>query len=277
LTVQDHDRDAAGLTYVYPVLSRRAGGLSVGVNLNPNNACNWSCVYCQVPDLRRGAAPAIDLDRLRTELDGFLHQLVHGDYLVAHVPPDARRLVDVALSGNGEPTTARPFDEIMATVLEVVARRAPGINKVLISNGSMLHRAEVQRGVAALGRAGGEVWFKLDAGTADRRAVINGAPSSDRRVRRNLRLSAERCRTRIQTCLVEVDGQSLARAERAAYVELLRGAIERGTGLHDVMLYGMARPSMQQAAARLARVGRPALEAFAEEIRAIGLPVQVRE
>ena len=41
LSVSDHDRNSAGLTYVYPVISRRAGGVSVGVNLNVNNACNW--------------------------------------------------------------------------------------------------------------------------------------------------------------------------------------------------------------------------------------------
>ena len=53
LKVTDHDRNAAGLRYVYPVVSRRAGGVSVGINLNPNNACNWRCVYCQVPRLVR--------------------------------------------------------------------------------------------------------------------------------------------------------------------------------------------------------------------------------
>ena len=47
LTVDDHRRDSAGMRYVYPVLSRRARGVSIGINLNPNNACNWRCVYCQ--------------------------------------------------------------------------------------------------------------------------------------------------------------------------------------------------------------------------------------
>ena len=56
LGTDDHSRDAAGLKYVYPVVSRRAEGVSVGINLNPNNACNWRCVYCQVPDLVLGAA-----------------------------------------------------------------------------------------------------------------------------------------------------------------------------------------------------------------------------
>ena len=71
LTVSDHRRDSAGMTYVYPVVSRRAGGVSVGINLNTNNACNWACLYCQVPELKRGGPPPIDLDRLEMELRCF--------------------------------------------------------------------------------------------------------------------------------------------------------------------------------------------------------------
>jgi hypothetical protein len=72
LTTIDHRRDSAGLLYVYPVISRRAGGVSVGINLNTNNACNWACVYCQVDNLTRGGPPPIDLDLLESELKGFL-------------------------------------------------------------------------------------------------------------------------------------------------------------------------------------------------------------
>ena len=54
LTVTNHNRNLTGLTYVYPVLSRRAGGLSIGINFNTNNACNWRCIYCQVPELKNG-------------------------------------------------------------------------------------------------------------------------------------------------------------------------------------------------------------------------------
>ncbi len=66
LSTTDHSRDGAGLSYVYPVVSRRAGGVSVGINLNTNNACNWRCIYCQVPDLVRGAAPPVDLPNWKT-------------------------------------------------------------------------------------------------------------------------------------------------------------------------------------------------------------------
>src|SRR5262245_10583857 len=107
LSTRDHDRDSAGLLYVYPVVSRRAGGVSVGINLNPNDACNWRCIYCQVPGLVAGAAPEIDLERLERELDEFLEGLLRGGWMEQHVPEGARVLKDVAFSGNGEPTTSR--------------------------------------------------------------------------------------------------------------------------------------------------------------------------
>src|SRR5882757_7953132 len=109
LTIAQHSRDSVGLRYIYPVVSRRAGGVSIGVNLNTNNACNWRCIYCQVPDLTRGAPPPVDLEDLGRELRGFLRDVLQGDFLATRVPSDARRLNDIALSGNGEPTSAREF------------------------------------------------------------------------------------------------------------------------------------------------------------------------
>ena len=40
LNFHDHRRELGDNLYVYPVISRRAGGLSVGVNLNPDKVCN---------------------------------------------------------------------------------------------------------------------------------------------------------------------------------------------------------------------------------------------
>ena len=113
LTETNHDRDSAGMTYVYPVVSRRAHGVSVGVNLHPNNACNWRCVYCQVPNLTRGAAPEIDLAKLASELRTLLARVQDPAWMQQHVPEGSRRLNDVALSGNGEPTTCDQFEEVL--------------------------------------------------------------------------------------------------------------------------------------------------------------------
>ena len=46
--VRHHPRDFADQQYVYPVISRRSRGISVGVNLSPTGLCNFRCVYCQV-------------------------------------------------------------------------------------------------------------------------------------------------------------------------------------------------------------------------------------
>src|SRR4030065_502184 len=156
LSTTNHDRDSAALRYIYPVVSRRAGGVSVGINLNPNNACNWRCIYCQVPDLKRGTAPAIDLAVLENELRGFLDELLHGDFMQTRVPEGAGRINDIALSGNGEPTSSAEFAQVIELIPRVRAEVAlpEAVKTVLITNGSLLYRSEVQKGLrGSIGRA----------------------------------------------------------------------------------------------------------------------------
>lgn len=81
LNIHDHSRELSGLKYIYSVISRRAGGLSIGVNLNVNNACNWQCIYCEIPNLTRGTPPPIELELLEHELRSFLHEIIYGDYM----------------------------------------------------------------------------------------------------------------------------------------------------------------------------------------------------
>jgi hypothetical protein len=64
-----HERGWADNRYVYAVVSRRSGGLSVGVNLNPDKGCNFDCIYCQVDRTIPPVVRTVDLDRLATELD----------------------------------------------------------------------------------------------------------------------------------------------------------------------------------------------------------------
>lgn len=274
LSVTDHRRDSAGLTYVYPVVSRRAGGVSIGINLNPNNACNWACVYCQVPDLTRGGPPPIDLAQLERELDAMLTDLLQGDFMQRAVPPEARRLMDIAFSGNGEPTSAPEFPAAVEAVRRQVERHQlqGRIALRLITNGSLLHRPEVQAGIGGLGETGGEVWFKVDRATASGMEEVNGTRSDPGKVLANLRRCGELAPTWVQTCLFRRDGTAPAETELAAYLELLAQAGERVRGVH---LYGLARPSLQPGAERLERLSPAELEAVAERIRALGLPVTV--
>ncbi len=274
LRVDDHDRDFAGMRYVYPVLSRRAGGVSVGINLNPNNACNWHCAYCQVPDLVRGAAPRIDIAALEAELDGFLTALVSGDYLVRHVPEGLRTVRDIAFSGNGEPTSAAGLGEIIDCVHRLRVRHGlAAVPLRLITNGSLLGRAGVRDAITRFGEIGGEVWFKVDGGRSEDFARVNGVRLQPQRVMRNLAECARRCPTWVQTCFFRWDGEAPDQAFVDAYLALLEGA---GIGLlRGVLLYGVARPSMQPEALRISALSGAELEAVAAQIRKKGLTVTV--
>lgn len=276
LKVSQHDRDLAGLTYVYPVLSRRAGGVSVGINLNPNNACNWHCAYCQVPDLVRGKAPDIDLLLLEHELSGFLADLIHGDWMERFVPEGSRVIRDIAFSGNGEPTSAEVFAEAVDRVLRVrdaFGLAADAVPVRLITNGSLLAQARVQDGVRRLGAGGGEVWFKVDAGTTAGIERINGVRLEPAAVARNLARCAELCPTWVQTCVFRWDGAAPEEAELDAYLDVLAQAgIAR---LKGVLLYGVARPSRQPEAVHVSRLSEAEMEQIAERIRQKGLTVRV--
>ena len=274
LKTEDHSRDSAGMRYVYPVISRRAGGVSVGINLNPNNACNWRCIYCQVPDLKRGGPPPIDLALLERELNDFLNWARSGDFMATRVPEGVRQLVDVAFSGNGEPTSAPEFAEAVAVAERVLAAHelADKVVMRLITNGSLLDRKAVQSGIARLGRVAGEVWFKVDAGTSSGIARINGTRARPEVVARRLEVCASLASTWVQTCLFRTDGELPPERELRAYLELLAPLAPVLAGVH---LYSLARPSLQKEAPRLGRLEAGWMEELAERVRQLGLTVRV--
>lgn len=277
LSIADHDRASAGLKYVYPVVSRRAGGVSIGVNLNTNNACNWRCIYCQVPNLVRGAPAPVDLALLERELRQFLDDVLHGDFLATRVPADARRLNDIALSGNGEPTSAREFEQVVDLIGKIRAQAgvSDSVKTVLITNGSLMQRASVQRGITKLAALNGEVWFKVDRATDAGMRKVNNTRVGMLKVRANLAAAAQRCPTWIQTCVFAIDGVGPDEAEQQAYVDFLRSCRAASIAVRGVLLYGLARPSLQPEAARLSALPPQRLETYAQRIRALGLEVRV--
>lgn len=275
LTVTDHDRDSAGMTYVYPVVSRRAGGVSIGVNLNTNHACNWRCIYCQVPDLKRGGPPPVDMGKLETELRVFLHELLHGYFMEQHVPEGMRRINDIALSGNGEPTSAHEFEQVVGLIGRLLDEFGllGKIKLVLITNGSLIHRDYVQHGLKKMALLNGEVWFKLDSATPEGMRQINNTRTPLSRVKGNLSLAAKLCPTWLQTCVFALDSEPPSENERNAYLNFLSGL--KAVPLRGVLLYGLARPSLQPEAARLDALPCDWLKSFAADIGALGLATKV--
>lgn len=277
LTTADHSRDVAGLKYVYPVISRRSGGLSIGINVNTNNACNWRCIYCQVPDLIRGSAPEVDFELMRQELIFLLNDIQKGDFYTRFEIPDAQHGIrDIALSGNGEPTSVTQFEQLVSVIGEAVKQvELPSKPElVLITNGSLIHRKTVQRGLIKFNELQGQVWFKLDSATAEGRRRINNAAITQRKYIDNLLTTAKLCPTWLQTCLFMIDGKPPEQPALTAYLDLL-GAIMNEVDLQGVLLYTIARPSMQPEADRLAPLSEKQLRQFAAAVRALGLTVKV--
>jgi len=273
LKTEDHSRDSAGMRYIYPVLSRRAGGVSLGINLNPNNACNWRCIYCQVPDLTRGGPPPIDLALLERELASMFDAIQSGDFLVSRVPAGTP-LADLAFSGNGEPTSAQEFPAAVSLVRRQMEARglAGKVPLRLITNGSLLDRKTVQQGIAELGQTPGEVWFKFDSATSAGMSRINSTRAKPESVLRRLQTCASLAPTWIQTCVFCIDQRLPEAGELAAYVDAVASLRGKVAGVH---LYSLARPSLQKEAPRLGRLDAAVLDQLAEQLRARGLTVTV--
>jgi wyosine [tRNA(Phe)-imidazoG37] synthetase (radical SAM superfamily) len=274
-----HPRELDGTTYVYAVLSRRSGGISIGVNLNPDKRCNFDCVYCQV-DRRVMPPPAVvDADALADELTRVLRAAKEGR-LVAHarfrdLPETLREVRDVALSGDGEPTSLPRFDRIVERILGVLdATGWTGLPLVLITNASGLDRPEVRSGVDRLIAAGGDVWAKLDAGTEEFFKTVAATQVPYARILSNIEETARRHPITLQTCLLAMDGEPPPDAEIAAYAARVREIVEAGGRLRGVQLYTVARPPAE---AYVTPLPPETLEAIAEQVRSAvpGVPVAV--
>ena len=283
LTVSDHNRDVSGMKYIYPVVSRRAGGVSIGINLNVNNACNWRCVYCQVPNLTRGAPPLIELIQLEKELRSFLTYALHGDFMERYIAEGDRHLKDIAFSGNGEPTSAKEFPEVVSLVEKVLIEfnllgaigNTKQINPIklrLITNGSLMDQQAILDSVSHLAKCNGEVWFKVDAGTKEGISRINNVSLNPERHIQRLKKCAAACPTFIQTCMFGLDGEPPQETDILAYLALISQVKDVVQGVH---LYGLARPSYQVEAERLNRLSEEWLESVAQRIRQLGLTVYV--
>jgi len=262
------------MRYIYPVVSRRAGGVSIGINLNVNNACNWRCIYCNVPDLSRGSPPPIELDVLEHELRTFLDDVLHGDFMQLHVHEDDRQLKDIAFSGNGEPTSAKEFPQVLDLVENVLREYGLlGHIKVrLITNGSLMDKPAVLQSMRHLAQCNGEVWFKVDAGTKEGIARINDVTLNPQSHIQRLENCAKACPTYIQTCMFGLDGNPPSEEDIAAYLALISQVKDVIQGVH---LYGLARLSLQPEAGRLTRLSAEWLESMAQRIRLLGITVYV--
>jgi wyosine [tRNA(Phe)-imidazoG37] synthetase (radical SAM superfamily) len=267
--VQDHTRHFSDFTFVYPVISRRSKGLSIGVNLNPDKVCNFDCIYCEVDRRIPGAVTEVDLCQMKDELTAMVRFAKDGGLAKEpkfdEVPWLTRAVKDIAFSGDGEPTMIQNFAECVETVVEV--QQLEGLDEtkiVLITDAAGLDKAGVKRGLETMDAHNGEIWVKLDAGTEEYYRQVNRSNVKYQRILNNLLETARVRPIIIQSLFLKVHGEAMSDGELGAYCDRLRDLTAAGGQISEVHLYTVARPTPEAFAAKLEV---PELEAMAETVR----------
>jgi len=251
-----HDRRWRDNRYAYAVVSRRSRGISVGINLNPDKACSFRCIYCQVnrrdkPVIRKVDLQvlAADLDRvLEAERDGSLYAEPPFDLL----PPGERGVRDIAFSGDGEPTAFRHFEE--AVRIAASARQRFGLEQtriVLITNAAHLRKPSVKSALRLLDENNGEIWAKLDAGTEQYFRLVNHPKISLAAVFDNIVDAASLRPVVIQSLWFRLHGELPPDNEFGAYCNRLNALLAAGGRIKKVQLYTIARDPAESCATPL--------------------------
>ncbi len=274
----DHRRSYDDFYYVYPVISRRSQGVSIGVNLNPDKTCNFDCVYCEVNRTVPGRRKDVDLDVLREELRDMLRIFQDGTLFArepfASAPESWRRLNDIAFSGDGEPTTCPVFEQAVEVACQV--REELGLDAaklVLITDAACLDRPGVQRGIRRMQSGAHEIWAKLDAGTEDYYKVVNRSNIPFPRILKNITETARWCPLIIQSLFLRVFGAPPTEQEIRAYAERLREIQAQGGKILGLQLYTVARPTPMDWATALSDEELDRIAALMKDIT--GLPQQL--
>lgn len=272
-----HPRTYRENRYVYPVVSRRSKGISIGVNLNPDKVCNFDCIYCQVDRSTPAEVADLDVDRLLLELSLTLDWLESGvlfeDASFKDVPIALRRVNDIAFSGDGEPTTPSRFPEIVAQVAELKRQRGlDAVKLVLITNATMFHRPRVMQGLETLMVNNGEIWAKLDAGTSEYYHLVERTVTPFERIIENLKLAARKFPIVIQSLFMRIAGAGPSDAEIGAFIDRLNEVAAAGGVLTLVQVYTVARTPAE---AYVGALANEEVDAIAERVRsATGIAVE---
>ncbi len=267
----DHSRDWKSNLYVYPVISRRSRGLSIGINLNPDKACNFDCIYCQVDRAAPSKVRKVDLETLSQEMEHMISLAVDGtlydDLHFGSVPSELRHLRDMAFSGDGEPTTCPQFLEVVKRTAELKRMYSlHGAKIVLITDACYLTKPKVQQALEIMDANDGEIWAKLDAGTEEYYQLVNRPNFSLSHVLDNILQTAKLRPIVIQALFMQVHDEPPPPAEIEAFCQRLNDITNQSGRIKLVQIYTIARNPAEHYAKRLTN----------DQVDAIALAVRSR-
>ena len=248
-----YPRDFFENKFVYLVISPRANGLSIGLNLNPVVNCNLNCLYCEVDRTQMIHDAHFDIDRMVVELGETL-ELAQGGWLrqwprYARLPAELLEVRHVALSGDGEPTLSRRFVEATRAVVNL-RHTGRSFKIVLVTNSTALDRPQVQDGLALLAQQD-EIWVKLDAGTQDYFNRINGSTISLEKILSNILLVGRQRPVVIQSLFPAIDGEEPPASEIEEYAQRLKELKAAGAEISLVQIYSATRPMAKRGCSHL--------------------------
>ena len=240
-------RDFSVNRFVYTVVSSRARGLSVGVNMNPDKYCNFDCAYCEVNRHERPREALLNVAVMAEELEHTLELVQSGQIrdrpCYRNVPDELLKLRHVSLSGDGEPTLCPDFVEAVQTVIHIRALgKLPFFKIVLITNASGLNLPDVEEGLRAF-TPRDEIWAKLDAGTQEYMDRVNKAGCTIEHVVANILRLARQRPVIIQSLFPSLNGVGPPESEIEAYVDRLTELKAGGAQIPLVQVYSATRPT----------------------------------
>jgi len=239
-------RDFLHNRFVYAVISARAHGLSLGVNMNPDKHCSFNCLYCEVDRRTPARETRLDVDAMAGELHKTLTYVLAGKL---HERPWYSSLSDelltlrhVALSGDGEPTLAPDFAEAVESIVHIRALgEFPFFKIVLITNATGLDQPQVQSGLRHFTKSD-EIWAKLDGGTQAFFNRVDRTEVSLDRVLSNILLVARQRPVIIQSLFTAINGEEPLAAEIEEYAQRLKELKAAGANIPLVQIYSATRP-----------------------------------
>jgi len=242
-------RDFLSNQYVYAVISSRARGLSLGINVNPDKYCNFDCVYCEVDRRQAAAAAPMDVEAMTAELRRTIAFVQQGRLrelpAFRALPAELLQLRHVALSGDGEPTLAPNFAAVVEAAIGVRALGGfPFFKMVLITNGSGLDQPAVQAGLTHFTKSD-EIWVKLDGGTQE---FVDRVNRPKLRLEQTLASILSLARQRpvvVQSLFATVNGEEPSYGEIRQYAERLKALKLDGAQISVVQIYSATRPVSQ--------------------------------
>ena len=270
-------RNFLGNRFVYAVVSARAQGLSIGINMNPDKCCNFDCVYCEVDRDIVASEQRLDVEIMGAELERTLGMIHSGQFRdlasYRNVPSELLQLRHVALSGDGEPTLCPNFLEAVEAVVHLrTLGRFPFFKLVLITNGSGLDLPGVEDAMGIF-NARDEIWAKLDGGTSDYLDRVNKPDCRMEKVLTSILHLARQRPVIIQSLFPSLDGEEPPESEIEAFVQRLKELQAGGAHIALVQIYSATRPTLHSECGHLSL---RSLSRIARRVRdATGLKAEV--